>query len=51
MPIDLLCYERDSFEVRMRRRFESHDPYFDTLSRAWSEGTREVFAKLPKLDW
>ena len=51
MPIDLLCYERDSLEVRMRRRFEHHDPYFDALSRAWSEGTREVFARLPELDW
>ena len=51
MPIDLLCYERDSLEVRMRRRFEQQDAYFDTLSRAWSEGTREVFAKLPDLDW
>ena len=51
MPIDLLCYERDSLEVRRRRRFEHHDPYFDALSKAWSEGTREVFARLPELDW
>ena len=51
MPIDLLCYRRDSLEVSMRRRFERHDPYFDALSRAWSEGTREVFAKLPELPW
>lgn len=51
MPIDLLCYDRDSLQVRRRRRFEHHDPYFDALSKAWSEGTREVFAKLPELDW
>ncbi|MDQ6619803.1 MAG: peptidase [Pseudomonadota bacterium] len=51
MPIDLLCYERDSLEVTMRRRFEHHDPYVDALSKAWSEGTREVFSKLPELDW
>lgn len=51
MPIDLLCYERDSFEVRMRRRFEYHDAYFDSLSKAWSEGTREVFSRLPELKW
>ena len=51
MPIDLLCYERDALQVLRRRRFEHHDPYFDALSRAWSEGTREVFAKLPRLEW
>jgi putative proteasome-type protease len=51
MPIDLLCYERDALEVRMRRRFHDNDAYFAALSRAWSEGTREVFAKLPELKW
>ncbi len=29
MPIDLLCYARDSLRVTMRRRFDSGDPYFD----------------------
>jgi len=51
MPIDLLVYERDALEVRMRRRFEQHDAYFDALSKAWSEGTREVFTRLPELAW
>ena len=51
MPIDLLCYERDSLRVSMRRRFEHNDAYFTALSDAWSEGTREVFARLPELRW
>jgi putative proteasome-type protease len=51
MPIDLLCYQRDSLRVSMRRRFEHHDAYFTALSDAWSEGTREVFARLPELRW
>lgn len=51
MPIDLLCYERDTLQVRMRRRLEHHDPYFAELSRAWSEGTRRVFSSLPELQW
>jgi putative proteasome-type protease len=51
MPIDLICYERDSLMVRMRRRFEQGDPYFATLSREWSEGTRAVFRQLPALQW
>ena len=51
MPIDLLCYERDSFEVAKRRRFEDGDGYFTTLSRDWGEGTRQVFRQLPELSW
>jgi len=51
MPIDLICYERDSLEVKMRRRFEEGDSYFIALSKEWSEGTRRVFRHLPDLRW
>ena len=51
MPIDLVCYERDSLEIRMRRRFDEGDAYFTALRAAWSEGVRKVFRKLPELEW
>ncbi len=51
MPIDLLCYERDSLTVTMRHRFDEGDPHFVAVSRAWSEGTRAVFRQLPNLKW
>jgi putative proteasome-type protease len=51
MPIDLVCYERDSLEIRMRRRFDYGDAYFTTLSADWSEGVRKVFRELPDLAW
>lgn len=51
MPIDLLCYQRDTFEVQMRRRFDEGDPYFTTLHKSWSEGTKRVFKELPELVW
>jgi putative proteasome-type protease len=51
MPIDLICYERDSLEVRMRRRFDQGDPYFTALSKAWGEGALAVFRQLPELQW
>jgi putative proteasome-type protease len=51
MPIDLLCYQRDSFVVRQRRRFDQGDPYFTELSKNWSEGVRTVFKQLPELRW
>jgi len=51
MPIDLVCYARDSFKVTMRRRFDQGDEYFATLSKEWSEGVRAVFKELPELQW
>ena len=51
MPVDLLCYERDSLGVKFRRRFDTADPYFTALSHDWSEGTRQVFRELPELSW
>ena len=51
MPIDLVCYERDSLEVRMRRRFAQGDAYFMALSASWSDGVRNVFRELPELKW
>jgi putative proteasome-type protease len=51
MPIDLLCYTRDSLANTMNRRFESGDPYFETLKQQWIAGTRRVFHDLPALEW
>jgi putative proteasome-type protease len=51
MPIDLVCYQRDTLEVQRRRRFEQGDPYFSSLSKEWSEGVRNVFTQLTELKW
>jgi putative proteasome-type protease len=51
MPIDLICYELDSFETKKRRRFDEGDAYFTTLSFQWREGSRQVFRQLPELTW
>ena len=51
MPIDLACYELDSFELTKRRRFEQDDPYFNALGKEWSEGVRTVFGHLPEPKW
>jgi len=51
MPIDLICYQSDSLEVRMRCRFDEGDAYFSALGKQWTEGTRQVFSRLPNLDW
>ena len=51
MPIDLICYQRDSLKIQMRRRIDEGDPYFVTLSRQWGTGVRQVFSQLPALQW
>jgi putative proteasome-type protease len=51
MPIDLICYARDSLELPMRRRFEAGDVYCTALARQWSGGIRKLFRRLPNLDW
>ena len=51
MPIDLICYQRDSLRIEMRRRFHEGDAYFTALRSQWSAGVREVFSRLPELCW
>jgi putative proteasome-type protease len=48
MPIDLICYQRGSLQVQMRRRFAEGDTYFTALSSQWSAGVRNVFSRLPE---
>ncbi len=51
MPIDLICYQRDSLSIQMRRRFDDGDAYFTALSSQWSEGVKHVFRELPEFRW
>ena len=51
MPIDLLCYARDSLKVTMKRRFDAGDVYFEKLKNEWIAGTRKLFHELPALEW
>ena len=47
LPLDLLCYEKNSFEVRQQTRIDSKDPYFTSLRERWGEQLRKVFNELP----
>ena len=51
LPLDLLCYARDSFSADRRLRIAVDDPYFRALHEAWSERIKHAFAELPGLDW
>jgi putative proteasome-type protease len=51
LPVDLLCYERDSLKVGLQRRFMDQDPYFDLIRHQWQEGLRRVLGELPDPSW
>ena len=51
LPIDLLSYEADSLQIKMQRRVDESDPYFQMVHTQWGEGLRRVFAQLPDPDW
>jgi putative proteasome-type protease len=51
MPLDMLCYARDSLREGRRARINPDDPYFNSLREAWGERIKQAFAELPALDW
>ncbi len=51
LPVDLLVYETDALRVKMKRRIEESDDYYQMVHSQWGEGLRRVFAQLPDPDW
>ena len=51
LPIDLLVYETDALRIKLQRRVEESDPYFQMIHTQWGEGLRRVFAQLPNPEW
>jgi len=51
LPIDLLAYEADTLGIKLQRRVDESDPYFQMVHTQWGEGLRRVFAQLPDPDW
>ncbi len=50
-PFDVFAYERDSLEVKQRRRLEENDPYFREIQKTWGEGIVKLVAQIPGLDF
>lgn len=51
LPIDLVCYLKDTLRVGLMRRFDEQDEYMRTLRKKWNEGVRRAFIELPNLKW
>jgi putative proteasome-type protease len=51
LPIDLAVYETDDLRLKLQKRIEESDPYFQMIHTQWGEGLRRVFAELPNPEW
>ena len=47
LPLDMLAYQKDSFECMYRDRITSEDPYFLSVSNGWGEALKSAFDQLP----
>ena len=47
LPLDLLVIKRDEFKPLHERRIEHGDPYFEAISKSWSDALRNAFHSLP----
>jgi putative proteasome-type protease len=47
LPLDLLCYERDSLAVSRHKQIDGKEPYFASIRDRWAEQLRKVFNELP----
>jgi putative proteasome-type protease len=51
LPIDMVCYSRDSLQLNQTHRFDEQDNYMQRLHQSWGEGVRSAFAQLPNFEW
>ena len=47
LPLDLLCYERNSLRVNRHKLIDAKEPYFASIRERWAEQLRKVFNELP----
>ena len=47
LPLDMLFYERDSYDVTLQKRVTSDDPYYRMISDGWSDALKSAFRSLP----
>jgi putative proteasome-type protease len=50
-PIEVLVYEKDSFETDHYIKMEEDDEYLREIKQAWNEALNVAFSKLPLFHW
>ncbi len=47
LPLDMLFYEKDTYEPLLQKRIGADDPYYRTISDGWSDALKSAFRSLP----
>lgn len=47
LPIDVLVYEKDTFDITRQRRFFEHDSDFIAVREHWNRGVNKLLTELP----
>ncbi|MDC0835703.1 peptidase [Leptolyngbya valderiana BDU 20041] len=50
-PINVLMYQRDTFEIRHRLRLRLGSPYLAKIRRYWEDAVRQTFEQMPDIEW
>ena len=48
LPLDLMCYERDSLKVTKHKLIDGRDEYFSSIRGRWADQLKKVFSELPE---
>jgi len=48
LPLDLMCYEKESLRVNQHKVIDHKDPYFASIRERWAQQLRKVFNELPE---
>lgn len=51
LPIDLLCYRKDSFKRGLTMRIDEKNDYFQSVRGYWGDALRFAFEEMPNPDW
>jgi putative proteasome-type protease len=51
LPLDLLCYRRDSLRVEGQARIDANHPFFSDLRNQWGARIKQAFSELPAFEW
>lgn len=51
LPVELLLYRTNAFDEGTRLVMTENDPFYHSLSEAWSEGLTRALNSLPAFDW
>lgn len=47
LPLDVMIYRNNSFDINEQQRITENNHYFATIRKAWSEGLLNTFRQLP----